>query len=60
MYRAKLGKVPFARFIQNLDEGQDHMRLAEELREAIDLDSWYCTISLSSTSAPRTSRPSRL
>ena len=38
MYRAKLGRVPFARFIQNLDEGQDHMRLAEELREAIDLD----------------------
>ncbi|MGA3148612.1 MAG: bifunctional diguanylate cyclase/phosphodiesterase [Acidimicrobiales bacterium] len=37
MYRAKLGKVPFARFIQTLDEGQDHMRLAEELREAIDL-----------------------
>ncbi|MGD0394443.1 MAG: bifunctional diguanylate cyclase/phosphodiesterase [Acidimicrobiales bacterium] len=38
MYRAKLGKVPFARFIQTLDEGQDHMRLAEELRAAIDLD----------------------
>jgi EAL domain-containing protein (putative c-di-GMP-specific phosphodiesterase class I) len=38
MYRAKLGKFPFARFVQNLDEGQDHMRLAEELREAIDLD----------------------
>ena len=38
MYRAKLGRVPFARFVENLDEGQDHMRLAEELREAIDLD----------------------
>jgi diguanylate cyclase len=36
MYRAKLGKAPFARFVENLDEGQDHMRLAEELREGID------------------------
>jgi diguanylate cyclase (GGDEF)-like protein len=37
MYRAKLGGVPFARFVDSLDEGQDHMRLAEELRAAIDL-----------------------
>jgi diguanylate cyclase (GGDEF)-like protein len=36
MYRAKLGGVPFARFVENLDEGQDHMRLAEELGAAID------------------------
>ena len=38
MYRAKLGGFPYARFVQNLDEGQDHMRLAQELREAIDTD----------------------
>ncbi len=36
MYRAKLGRTPFARFVETLDEGQDHMRLAEELSEAID------------------------
>lgn len=38
MYRAKLGGVPFAAYVQNLDEGQDHMRLAEELSEAIGAD----------------------
>ena len=36
MYRAKLGRIPFARFVQTLDEGQDHLRLADELLEAID------------------------
>ena len=36
MYRAKLGNVPFVCFVQNLDEEQDQMRLAEELHEAID------------------------
>jgi len=36
MYRAKLGKVPFVSFVQNLDEEQNQMRLAEELYQAID------------------------
>jgi diguanylate cyclase (GGDEF)-like protein len=36
MYRAKLGKLPFARFVHTLDEGQDRMLLAEELGRAID------------------------
>ncbi len=36
MYRAKLGNVPFVCFVQNLDEEQDQMRLAEELHGAID------------------------
>jgi diguanylate cyclase (GGDEF)-like protein len=36
MYRAKLGKVPFVCFVQNLDEEHNQMRLAEELHEAID------------------------
>ena len=38
MYRAKLGNVPFVCFVQNLDEEQDQMRLAEELHQAIDGD----------------------
>ena len=38
MYRAKMGGVPFASYVQNLDEGQDNMRLAEELSEAIGAD----------------------
>ena len=36
MYRAKLGRVPFASFEQNVGEEQDPMRLMEELQLAID------------------------
>ena len=35
MYRAKLGKVPYALFELNLDEEHDQMRLMEELQAAI-------------------------
>ena len=36
MYRAKLGRTPFACYEQNLDIESDQMRLLEELRAAID------------------------
>jgi diguanylate cyclase len=36
MYRAKLGDSPFALYEQELDEGGDRLRLAEELRTAVD------------------------
>ena len=36
MYRAKLGGVPYASFVHNLDEEHNQMRLMEELHEAID------------------------
>jgi diguanylate cyclase len=35
MYRAKLGSVPFALYEQDLDDGGDRLRLADELRAAI-------------------------
>ena len=38
MYRAKLGKVPFACFVHSVDEEQNQMRLVEELHDAIDAD----------------------
>jgi len=36
MYRAKLGKTPFAFYQPDLDDEGDHIQLVEELREAID------------------------
>src|SRR5271168_3767313 len=36
MYRAKLGGVPYASFVHNLDEEHNQMRLMEELHAAID------------------------
>jgi len=36
MYRAKLGGVPYAPFVHNLDEEHNQMRLMEELHTAID------------------------
>jgi len=36
MYRAKLGGSSFALYEQELDEGGDRLRLAEELRTAVD------------------------
>ena len=36
MYRAKLGRVPYATFVRQLDEEHNQMRMMEELDEAID------------------------
>jgi len=36
MYRAKLGGVPYASFVRNLDEEHNQIRLMEELHLAID------------------------
>jgi diguanylate cyclase len=36
MYRAKLGATPFAFYQPDLDDEGDHVRLADELRRAID------------------------
>jgi diguanylate cyclase (GGDEF)-like protein len=35
MYRAKLGNAPFVFYDQNLDGGEDQIRLVDELREAV-------------------------
>ncbi|MGA2520524.1 MAG: bifunctional diguanylate cyclase/phosphodiesterase [Acidimicrobiales bacterium] len=36
MYRAKLGNMPFAFYDEDLDGGEDQLRLVDELRDAVD------------------------
>jgi diguanylate cyclase (GGDEF)-like protein len=36
MYRAKAARCPFERYERTIDEGQNHLRLVEQLRDAIE------------------------